>query len=666
LHIDNADDNTQKQNESESTDDVNTFIPRTDYGDTESGILAMDGQTNYRIVIPAGGNEAAEYAASELAKYLEMITGAKYLVVEDTAAETEYEILLGKTSHGTFDVDYDDIGIEGFTILTRGTNAERIIIGGVERGLIYGVYEFLEAYCGCRFYTDSFEVIPENTSLTISAINDTQKPYFEYRDNFWVESFTSEYRMKRKSNTPSTSGYTEVSPMIGGYIGIYISLRYTYQFQTCTSHQYFDDHPEYYAMNSNGNREATQLCLTNPEVYDIAIAKIRSVLGENPTPQIFSITQEDNNGYCRCAECSAVNEEENTSGGTNIRFVNAIAAELADEYPEVIFATFAYQYTLNPPEVTKPLENVIIRLCPANVCCSHAIKDQCSVSSQTFVKALLGWSEICERIHIWNYTTNFTHYVSPFPNLYELREDIQFYYENNIKGMFVQGNWNAVSGEFGELRAYLINKLLWNPVMSEEEYTMHINEFLEAYYGAGWEAIREYIDLIDADSDKKHFIEYDNPDESIIAVRYKKVDGYQAVDMTFIEQLNDCFARAKAACADDEVSLARVERSELALRVLNLFWNKDRIYLDNKRATRLASEAEKTGDAELMAKASEVAAQCAADQEEFAIMSEKLYDDIVAFGIDRVRSQEALPAKYTIDFNLADWVNNSSRDTVQN
>jgi hypothetical protein len=36
---------------------------------------------------------------------------------------------------------------------------------------------------------------------------------------------------------------------------------------------------------------------------------------------------------------------------------------------------------------------------------------------------------------------------------------------------------------------------MWNPYMSEEEYNRHMNEFLEAYYGAGWASVREYIDV---------------------------------------------------------------------------------------------------------------------------------------------------------------------------
>ena len=72
---------------------------------------------------------------------------------------------------------------------------------------------------------------------------------------------------------------------------------------------------------------------------------------------------------------------------------------------------------------------------------------------------------------------------------------MRFYAENNVVSMFPQGNSQGRSGEFGELRSYLLAQLMWNPYMSEEEYNRHMNEFLEAYYGAGWTFVREYIDL---------------------------------------------------------------------------------------------------------------------------------------------------------------------------
>ena len=73
---------------------------------------------------------------------------------------------------------------------------------------------------------------------------------------------------------------------------------------------------------------------------------------------------------------------------------------------------------------------------------------------------------------------------------------MRFYADNSVKGMFSQGNSDSVSGEFGDLRAYLLAKLMQDPYMTDREYDVHMNEFLKAYYGDGWMHIRAYIDLI--------------------------------------------------------------------------------------------------------------------------------------------------------------------------
>ena len=49
-------------------------------------------------------------------------------------------------------------------------------------------------------------------------------------------------------------------------------------------------------------------------------------------------------------------------------------------------------------------------------------------------------------------------------------------------------------GTWPELRGYLIGKVLWNADITLEEYNRHMDEFLAAYYGEGWQGVRKYID----------------------------------------------------------------------------------------------------------------------------------------------------------------------------
>ena len=230
------------------------------------------------------------------------------------------------------------------------------------------------------------------------------------------------------------------------------------------------------------------------------------------TVNIVSVSQNDNNDYCKCENCQASDAYYSTSAtdptqggpaGTLLAFVNRIAEELEDEYPDLVIDTLAYNYTQAPPKNIVPRENVCIRVCSIRVCFMHPMtvcpehkgpNGNQWTRTKLFMNDFLNWGKICDRIYLWDYTTNFRYYITPFSNFGAIRENMKFYHENGVRGMFPQGNSQSISGEFGELRAYLLAKLMWNPYMTEEEYDRHMNEFLQAYYGAGWIYIRMFID----------------------------------------------------------------------------------------------------------------------------------------------------------------------------
>ena len=131
-----------------------------------------------------------------------------------------------------------------------------------------------------------------------------------------------------------------------------------------------------------------------------------------------------------------------------------------------------------------------IRLCSIECCFSHPLNDDGCEDNLAFRNTLKEWAKICKRLYIWDYTTDFAHYLTPFPNLNVLWENVRFFRENNVAGIHEQGNLQARSGEFGELRAYLLAKLLWNPDMERQEYDALMDEFLRDYYGPGWRSLR--------------------------------------------------------------------------------------------------------------------------------------------------------------------------------
>jgi len=64
---------------------------------TATVTLANKGKSDYRIVIPSAAIPSERYAAEELQRYLEKISGAKIPIVTDAEEPASREILLGST-----------------------------------------------------------------------------------------------------------------------------------------------------------------------------------------------------------------------------------------------------------------------------------------------------------------------------------------------------------------------------------------------------------------------------------------------------------------------------------------------------------------------------------------------------------------------------------------
>lgn len=435
-----------------------------------------------RILKPDGA--VYETAAAQLLLYLNRLCG----VVETHQTEAPAIILRIDPSLQT----------DGFRLVVR--NGSLHVVGQNGRGVLYAVFALTERF-GCRFFAQDTEIVPHVDALSLPADLDvTEASPFEYRDTYWVGTTDPMTAVKLRINGTGlkpTQHIRHLTEEVGGGVG-YAGPHFVHTFDyLLPPEQYFDEHPEYYAL-IDGQRTAKHLysqpCLSNPDVLRIMTDGIRSWLLENPEARLVSVSQNDSfviGSYCTCPDCRAVNEEEGAPSGSLIRFVNAIAEALEQEFPEVAFDTLAYQYSTQPPKLTKPRHNVIIRMCTGG-CSSHPIP-ACPNNAGS-ADAIRGWSAICDRLYIWDYTTDFAQYLNPYPNFQTLRENIRFFRDNHVRGVFEQGNYNeGLSGEFGELRSYLLANLLWNPEFDVEDGT---DAFLNAYYGGGAPYIRQYLDFI--------------------------------------------------------------------------------------------------------------------------------------------------------------------------
>ncbi len=289
--------------------------------------------------------------------------------------------------------------------------------------------------------------------------------------------------------------------------------------------------------------------------------KLRQNIIDHPEAKIFSIAQMDWYNPCQCPECARVDAEEGAYSGTLIRFINACAASIAEEFPDVIIDTFAYQYTRQAPK-THPLPNVCVRICSIECCFTHPLgecnetasfKDR-TVAGATFQADMDNWKAISPRMFVWDYTTNYKHYLAPFPNFHVLKDNVRYFVDHHVTGLFEQGNAETASGEFGELRAYVISKLMWNLDLDVEQA---MEEFMTGYYGMAAAPLARYIRLLRDSMLERglHVGIYHNPD--------------QYIPDELIPQMDALFDEAEALADDAEV-LDRVRKSRLQVRYVKL------------------------------------------------------------------------------------------------
>ena len=96
------------------------------------------------------------------------------------------------------------------------------------------------------------------------------------------------------------------------------------------------------------------------------------------------------------------------------------------------------------------------------------------------------------RTYIWDYITNFQNYFVPFPNWYVLGENIKFFHEHGVLGIFEEGTYSTTGGDLVELKDYVIARSLFNVTSDPLD---HIRTFLRGYYGEAAPFIQLYMDI---------------------------------------------------------------------------------------------------------------------------------------------------------------------------
>ena len=512
---------------------------------------AAQGSVSAILLSPDAG-EPEHHAAGVLRDYLEEITGARPEIVSSGPQDETIELRLTQDAGAP----------KGSYTLRSGEDGASFYIEASEpRGLWNGVYGFLRRLCGVEVYSPFVVKVPKNEAFSLPESYEYRyEPLLEYADTDWASGRDPMFAVANGLNgSRSGIGETYGKPVN------YLWFCHTLGSGILPYWELFDAHPEYYALTErSGRREPTQLCLSNPDVLRLTIDAVRQKLDAEFDPDaalnIVSVSQLDNFDYCVCENCAALAREYGGPSGTLIWFVNQVAEAIEPAYPDAVIDTFAYEYTRHAPTGLKVRDNVCVRLCSIECCFAHALDDPACEVNASFYKDLKDWSAICDRLYVWDYTTDFNQSLGVYPNFGVLRDNLRIFRENHVVGVFEQGVGSGFDcdTEFGDLRAWLLACNMREDLTEEENDELR-RGFLEAYYGEGADEMETYLGFL---------TEHAGDRDGHIYCRssmLKALHGVTGKDVRTVDALWET-AAAKCEAAGNTAAAARVRKAQLSWR----------------------------------------------------------------------------------------------------
>ena len=507
------------------------ILPNQSCSTNKNKHVFINSKSDYSIVIPSNPSEIETEASNQLKNYLSMISKQPPSIILESNYSGNNAIFLGETQYAkNNDVSSTKLFEDGYILENRGNNL--LILGGTEKGLLYGVLSLLESFGFKKYSADDPIKLPETTEFDLPK-SSVKIPAINYRTTNYYDARDEEYASWNKLSSRDSWGL----------------FVHTYEVLV-PPEKYGKTNPEYYSLIDGKRNPVTQLCLSNPDVLTLVVSELKKRIKENPKAKYWSVSQNDNDKHCQCGPCKALDVKYgNVPSGSVTWFTN----EVAKQIPDKIISTLAYWYTRKAPKNIKIEPNVNIMLCNIESTREMPVFE----TDPAFTKDLQDWGKMSNDILIWDYNIQFANPISPFPNLHTIGPNIKFYIENNVNALFMQATGNKA--EFGQLRSYLITQLMWNPQRDSDEI---INEFLVGYYGGASNYVRNYIDTM-----KEALLE--TPFRlNIFGDPRDAISNYLSAEN--IEIYHKIFDDAESAVSNNSTFLKRVKEIRLPLMIAEI------------------------------------------------------------------------------------------------
>ena len=290
-------------------------------------------------------------------------------------------------------------------------------------------------------------------------------------------------------------------------------------------------------------------CFSDPETADRLYEAITAEPHRSGEEVFINCNRAD---WCQCEKCG---------GKTNafLETVNKVADRLEEQQITVsIIAT----NELRAPTVEKMSDNVWVYFAEPRVCCAHALNDDSCGDNRKIAEDLEAWTKAAGNVCVLDYTMNYQHYPSTFPDLGVLHPNFNYYHELGVDGVLMVWQKGSSILEFGDIRLGIINALIADPGMNDDDYAKLENSVIEGLYGDRADVIKKYISRFTEES-AEHFTIFTRPDELLPIKRIKGKTGAEAYDLSLAKELANLWESIYERHDPPDPPLKGVEMSNL-------------------------------------------------------------------------------------------------------
>jgi len=484
-------------------------------GAPKAAIVVRDEPDKIALVLQMSlldDSKTVMFAAEQLQHYVEKVSGARLPIVKESQAPADRTLVfVGRSGLArTRGVTPDGLESEGFLIRTDADSAaivgeiarEGEWQGGLDRGTLWGVYEFLERVAGVRWYFagELWTHIQKKKTLQVAPMTVVKAPAYRMR----VGGIGNTYGAGRMEWLPAVR-----------------SLNATNFFanHSCSMWglQYGKTHPEYFAVKPDGTRmiaakithRSNHLCYSEPSVLtqDIANVVANDTRGArlwgdgsiNPTKWYvrFCPNDTENVFHCVCPKCRS-QWRGNDPWGQHSELIFDYAARFAREigarWPDRRLGACAYMSFQRAPRTVSIPANLDVMYCMVHS--TTFLKENDAYAAE--LRKMREWWDLLgrdrKRFYVWDYF----YYPNCFAKapMYSPHAVSRFFRENQplIMGAFN----NGFSQKYGNqckltyLITWIYHKVLWDPGVKVDKLIAH---FCRDMFGPAAKPMHQFFTL---------------------------------------------------------------------------------------------------------------------------------------------------------------------------